>query len=233
MQILNGPSADAPGLVEELVITPAPNAALATNISFKAPSKTFSGSDLSEITSINIYRENELIKSFGATTPGAALSFEDTGAKQGLNNYKIVAANSIGEGNPAEVSCWAGIDVAVAPTDAVHTTTDGINAVISWTAPAQGVNGGSIDYSKLTYTITRNDNVVVATGVTATTYTDTTIDTTDGQKNVFYNIAAVNAAGTSAQAKTHFLVYGAPYSGEYTNHSKTVQLKLVLGLLKS
>lgn len=215
VQILNGPSADAPGLVEELVITPAPNAALATNISFKAPSKTFSGSDLSEITSINIYRENELIKSFGATTPGAALSFEDTGAKQGLNNYKIVAANSIGEGNPAEVSCWAGIDVAVAPTDAVHTTTDGINAVISWTAPAQGVNGGSIDYSKLTYTITRNDNVVVATGVTATTYTDTTIDTTDGQKNVFYNIAAVNAAGTSAQAKTHFLVYGAPYSGEY------------------
>lgn len=215
VQVLNGPSATAPGLVEDLVITPMPNAALATNISFKAPTKTFSGSALDEITGITIYRENEIIKTYGVTTPGSAVSFEDTNAKQGFNCYKIIATNANGDGNPAADTCWAGIDIAAVPTEPVHTTNDGINALISWTAPAQGVNGGSIDYSKLTYTITRNDNVVVATGVTATTYTDNTIDTTDGQKNVFYNITAVNEAGQSAAAKTHFLVYGAPYSGEY------------------
>lgn len=215
VQVLNGPSAIAPGLVENLVIAPAPSAELATEISFNAPTKDFAGNELTEITGITVYRENEIIKTFDAVTPGTAVSFKDSGAKQGLNNYKIVVANSNGEGNPAEMSCWAGIDVAVAPTDPVHSTNDGVNASISWTAPAQGVNGGSIDYSKLTYTITRNDGVVVVSGLSATSYVDTTIDTAGGQKNVYYSIVAVNDAGVSEAAKTHFLVYGAPYSGEY------------------
>ncbi len=216
VQVLNGPSATAPGLVENLVITPAPKAALATNISFNAPTKDFSGRTLEEITAINIYRENVLIKTFGATTPGTAISYDDTEAQYGINHYKIVVSNSNGDGNPAEMSCWAGIDVPMAPTEPTHTTINGVDAIITWVAPAQGVNGGSIDYDKLTYTITRNDDVVVATGIKETTYTDTTIDTSNGQKNVFYNITAVNeAGGTSEVAKTHFLVYGNPYTGEY------------------
>lgn len=215
VQVVNGPSAAAPALVENLVVTPAPKAALATNISFNAPSIDFAGQPLNEITGIAIYRDDELIKSYGTTTPGAAISYDDKGAKQGFNNYKIVVSNSNGDGNPAEATCWAGIDIPQAPTEQSHTTENGIEAIITWTAPTQGVNGGSLDYDNLTYTITRNDNVVVATGLKSTTFTDNTIDTSERQKNVLYSIVAVNDAGTSEIAKTHFIVYGNPYTGEY------------------
>lgn len=215
VQVLNGPSASAPGLAEDFTVTPAPNAALATKITFTAPTKTFSGAALSEITKITVYRDNVEIKSYGATTPGTVLTFDDTEAKQGFNTYKIVCSNSNGDGNPIEVQCWAGLDMPKAPTKPLHTTENDKDAVITWVAPVEGVNGGSLDYSKLTYTITRNDNVVVATGISETRFVDTTIDTTTGQKNVFYEITAVNEAGTSAKAKTHFLVYGNPYTGEY------------------
>lgn len=215
IQVLNGPAAAAPGLAEDFTVTPAPNAALATKISFTAPTKTFSGSTLNEITKITVYRDNQEIKSFGATTPGTVLTFDDNEAKQGFNTYKIICSNSNGDGNPIEVKCWAGIDIPEAPTEALHTTENGTHAIVTWVAPTQGENGGSLDYSKLTYTVTRNDGVEVATGLSETRFVDTTIDTTEGQKNVYYEITAVNAAGTSAKAKTHFLVYGNPYTGEY------------------
>ena len=215
IQVLNGPAAAAPGLAEEFTVTPAPNATLATKISFTAPTKSFSGDPLNEITKITVYRDNKEIKSYGATTPGTVLTFDDNEAKQGFNTYKIICSNSHGDGNPIEVKCWAGIDISKAPTEALHTTENGTHAIVTWVAPTQGVNGGSLDYSKLTYTVTRNDGVTVATGLSETRFVDTTIDTTEGQVNVFYEITAVNAAGTSAKAKTHFLIYGAPYTGEY------------------
>ena len=220
VQVVNGPASAAPGLAENFTVTPAPNAALATKISFNAPSKDFSGNSLNEITKITVYRDNTEIKSFGTTAPGTAISFDDNNAKQGFNTYKIVSSNSKGDSNPIEVKCWAGLDAPVAPTNPVHITENGVDAKISWDAPAEGVNGGSLDYNALTYTITRNDGVVVATGLSATSFVDTTIDTSKSQKNVFYEIAAVNAAGTSKEAKTHFLVYGNPYTGNYRESFK-------------
>lgn len=215
VQVLNGPAAAAPGLAEEFTVTPAPNAALATKVTFTAPTKDFSGNALNEITKITVYRDNAEIKSYGATAPGTVLTFDDTEAKQGFNTYKIVCCNSSGDGNPIEVKCWAGLDAPQAPTKPVHSTENGKEAIVTWVAPAQGVNGGSLDYSKLTYTITRNDGVVVVTGLSETRFVDTTIDTTEGQKNVFYEIEAVNETGTSAKAKTMFIIYGDPYVGEY------------------
>ncbi len=220
VEIVNGPASAAPGLAENFTVTPAPNEALATKVSFTAPTKDFTGNTLNEITKITVYRDNVEIKSFGATAPGTEISFDDNEAKQGFNTYKIVASNSKGDGNPIEVKCWAGIDVPEAPANPVHITENHLQALISWDAPAQGVNGGSIDYSKLTYTITRNDGVVVATGLSATSFEDKTIDTSNSQKNVYYEIVAVNAAGTSKVAKTHFIVYGTPYTGAYRESFK-------------
>lgn len=215
VQVLNGPAAAAPGFAEDFTVTPAPNATLATKVTFTAPTKDFSGNSLSEITKITVYRDNTEIKSYGATTPGTVLTFDDNEAKQGFNTYKIVCSNSYGDGNPIEVQCWAGLDAPKAPTKPTHTTENGTHAIVTWVAPAEGVNGGSLDYSKLTYDVTRNDGVVVATGISETRFVDTTIDTAEGQKNVFYEITATNAAGTSAKAKTLFIIYGNPYVGEY------------------
>ncbi len=215
IQVLNGPAAAAPGLAENFTVTPAPNAALATIISFTAPTKGFSGDILNEISKIIIYRDNEEIASYGNTAPGTEITFEDNEAKQGFNTYKIVCSNSYGDGNPIEVMCWAGLDAPMAPAKPRHTTENNKDAIVTWEAPSQGVNGGSLDYSKLTYEVLRNDGVVVATGLTETQFIDTTIDTSESQKNVFYEITAVNEAGSSAKAKTMFIVYGNPYTGEY------------------
>lgn len=215
VEIISGPASAAPGLVENLKATPAPNAALSTTISFNAPSKDFSGNTLGNITEITVSREGKVLSTFKNPAPGAELSCVDNSPKQGLNTYVVIATNGSGDGNPAEITIWAGIDTPGAVTDATHTTENGIDAIVKWTAPEGGANGGTLDYSKLTYTITRNDDVVVVTGLKETTYVDRTIDTSVSQKNVFYNIVAVNEAGSGEAVKTSFMTYGTPYKGEY------------------
>ena len=215
VEITSGPASASPGLVENLKAEPEPNAALGTTISFNAPTKDFSGNELSSITKITISRDAVELKSFANPKPGDPLSYKDTSPKQGANTYTIVASNNSGEGSPAEIVCWAGVDTPAPVTDATHTTENGKDAVIKWTAPANGANGGSIDYSKLTYKIVRNDDVVVVENWKETTYVDKTIDTSKEQKNVFYNIYAVTEAGESKATKTSFMTYGTPYKGEY------------------
>ncbi len=215
VEIVAGPTSAAPGLVENLTATPQPNAALATKIEFNAPSKDFSGNALTEIGKITISRSGTVLTEFTNPAPGAKLEYIDNAAVQGLNTYTIIASNASGDGNPIEVACWAGADVPGLVVNATHTTINEKDAIIKWEAPVAGVNGGSLDYSKITYTIKRNDNVVVAEGITETTFTDVTIDTSVEQKNVLYLIAATNDAGTGDAVQTGFYTYGTAFVGGF------------------
>ncbi len=215
VEVVAGPSSAAPGLVENPVATPQPNAALATKIEFNAPSKDFSGNTLTSISKIVISRNGAVLEEFENPAVGAKFEYIDNAAVQGLNTYSIVASNASGDGNPVEVSCWAGIDVPGVVINATHTTINEKDAVIAWEAPVAGENGGSLDYGKLTYTIKRNDNVVVAEGLTETTFTDTSIDTSAEQKNVLYFVAAVNEAGTGLATQTGFYTYGTAIAGGF------------------
>lgn len=91
-----------------------------------------------------------------------------------------------------------------------QTTTHGVT--LTWTAPAvSSTNGPAASYSVLRGTASGAESTTpIATGITATTYLDTT--GTQGTK-YFYEVVAVNSAGTSGpsnEVSASFLVLAPP-----------------------
>ena len=67
----------------------------------------------------------------------------------------------------------------------------------------------------MTYRITDNSGRVVADGVSEPEFTDDKIDTSDGQRNMFYIVQATNSAGMSDGSVSGFITYGKAYQNEF------------------
>lgn len=209
-----GPNTASPGLVSEFTATPGATAT-EVNLSMKAPTTDFGGNTLAAITAINILRDGKLVGSVTeGLTPGGLATYTDTEVPAGMHTYSAVAVNEGGEGNPATTECYAGSDIPEAPTNVTHTTANGKDAIISWTAPTVGENGGSIAYEPVKYLVTDQDNNIVANGLTETTCT-VPVDTSNGQRTMFYFVYAVNSAGGSYGAGSSFITYGQAYQDAF------------------
>lgn len=211
-----GPSMAAPGLAENFKAVPGENAD-ETIISFNAPAQDIFGNELDELDNLKLYRDETLVKTFDAAdgiAVGKAMNWTDTAVPAGSHTYKIIGSNENGEGNPAETTVYAGLDIPVIVTDAVHTTSDGVNATISWTAPTVGTNGGSLAYEPLKYRITDRQGNTVADAVEGTSFT-TKVDTSTGQNSQFYTVAAYNSVGSGEGLSTDFITYGDAYSDSF------------------
>lgn len=100
------------------------------------------------------------------TTPGQSVSFDVTVPAQGTHVFQLTASNGDGDGRPATIHQWIGLDVPVAVTNLACRNTDNTHALLSWTAPTKGVHGGYIDPAHLNYTIVDSEGTTVLSGVT-------------------------------------------------------------------
>lgn len=214
VEVVFGPSALAPDVVSTLNATPG-SKATEIDVEMGAPTKDVNGNTLSGLTAVKVFRDNELVHTFSNPAPGATLKFTDTVTKNGFFTYSAIAENENGEGNPTETKVYAGSDLPEAPGNVTHTTANGRDAIITWTAPTKGINGGSISYEPITYVITDQYDNIIAKDVKETTYTDTNIDTSDGQRNMFYFVHAANSAGVGDGNASGFITYGEPYKDAF------------------
>jgi fibronectin type 3 domain-containing protein len=124
------------------------------------------------------------------SVPVNTTSFSDTGLTDSTTYYYVVSAiNGSGESNSAQANATTLTAPPVAPTS--PTAILGTNGVtLSWAASG----GGGISYSVLRATTSGGPYTTVASGLTGTSYTDTSIshDTT-----YYYVIVATNANGSS------------------------------------
>ena len=127
----------------------------------------------------------------------------------------MTCVNKDGEGTPAEVKIWVGMDKPCAPTNVVQTTTDNKVAHIKWEAPLYGENGGTLNTDELTYNIYDSKERLVKKGVKGTSYTDNEIDCSKGQQTIFYYVQAVSAAGEGDGAGSNFITYGDAYKNGF------------------
>ncbi|MDR2926677.1 MAG: choice-of-anchor J domain-containing protein [Cytophagaceae bacterium] len=202
------PGANRPAAVQNLKATSGAGGALELSMEWTNPAVTLEG-DATVLTSIKIYRDDaEYVSYADNLTAGAAVSWTDPLPVNGAHTYKVVPVNSNGEGAATAVTVYTGTDIPAPVTSlTVSKDSDG-RPVLTWSAPAVGVNGGYI--GELTYDVVRNPNsVTVAESISETVFTD------HSQLELgkyTYSITAKNSAGSSTAVNSEATVLGSPYA---------------------
>ena len=204
----------APAQVRELTVTPAENGGKEATITWKNPSTTYQLEDLTELTGVKIYRNDELINTVATTEIGGEMTYTDTNIPSGTHTYKLVPYNAEGDGLYREYTAFIGEDVPGAVVG-LMITTNGDEATLTWNAPSAGINGGWYDASTLKYNVWRG-STKVASNITETTITD---------KVAFYaaheySVEAFTAAGDGESAIVK-ATFGPTVELPYTNELET------------
>ncbi len=222
--IVPGKNLNAPAEVTDLAVTPAPQGRLAATVSFTAPSRTADGGALAAITSIELYRGSSLINTFANPAPGASLTFEDTKAQQGLNEYTVVCYNGADQSEPASATAWVGVDIPVAVSNVVARETSDGTFTISWDAVTEGENGGFIDPEQVCYYVARStDSDTFADMLFTTSVTDT--PSASNHTTMAYLVVAVSAGGQSEWAISNIVVVGTPHELPYAESFASATLQ--------
>ena len=161
-----------------------------SNVSATIPAKAFDGSALSGTIYVDMYMDGAL-KDTKSGNPGSTVNFS-VAASDGAHSVVLAARNSVGSGPKTFKSQWCGPDSPAAVTD-LNFTLDGNTATLTWNAPAQGLNGGTIDPSKVKYTVKRfPGEVLVADKISETSFTETL---PDGIATYYYTVTTSNEVG--------------------------------------
>ncbi len=209
---------DAPAKPTALLAT-FEGASTTGKVTFTLPNTTYGGTALTGALSYSI-KVNDEEKATGTANPGATVTADITTA-EGMATIAVTASNDKGTSPAVSTRLWIGYDKPTTPSRpklAVDQTT-GL-ATLTWTAPAEGQNGGYIDTDNLTYTVTRMPEAqVVAEGLKETTFTETLPDTTLTSYN--YAVVAVNGTQRSGAAVSPSVVYGRPFTVPYSENFLT------------
>ena len=216
LSILLEADAKSPAAVTDLKATAGENGAYTNTITFKAPTLTADGSELSSITKIVLYKEGVVVKTFDAPAVGEALSYTDEDiSKSGTISYSVRAFNAEGAGISAEISNYVGFDAPQAVTN-LHAKLNADGSVtLTWDKVSEiGQNGGYVNPDDVVYTVDYRtqdyDEDIIASNISLLTATHTDIELTDQQEYMQYRVKAINEAGTGV---TEYLktIVGTPY----------------------
>lgn len=208
----------APGKVEQIEITPDFNGELKTAISFKTPSVTVSGSDLTGNVTVAVYRGEELVKEVTGAA-GTTLSLEDTSIpEKGTYTYSFVSSNGSGTGLSEKASVFVGPRTPAAITGAKASETTPGTVVVSWNAVTTDVDGAQINPENITYNVyyiivddfgLSIGDIANAEPITGTTYT-VNIDPQEEQEFYYLALEAVNR-DVSGEPIAVSAIVGTPY----------------------
>ncbi len=229
ISVIDAFSVKAPSSVYNLDISADAQGLLKATFTFNAPTTDAKGNALESLTKVDIFKGDDVnpIHSFDTPKPGEELTWIDENALQGVNTYRIVAANNEGYGVDVQESVFVGYDIPDVVTDLrIKGNATNSAGTLSWEAPLRGINGGHINTASLTYTIYREENWSfneIATGITELTYHDE-FNYTGEQQAYRYAVKAVSDEGTSGEVQ-QTIVYGTPYmipfNESFANYSFT------------
>ena len=188
-----------PQRVSGLTATAAAAGQLAATLSWTNPTANGNGEAL-EAFDVLISRDGELI----ATLKNQETTYTDNSVSTGRHTYEVRASTAEGPSQARTATVYVGEDVPAAVT-ALLATIDHGRVHLSWTAPAQGANGGYVDSESLVYEVCRvvdGNATMLATDLAATTFDE---QLSDGL-TAYYTVAARNATGTGEAAKSNNVV---------------------------
>lgn len=188
---------------------------LTGTVTFTAPSTTFDGGSLTGNLTVTLLVNGQE----SATTTvaaGANGSFDVTVPGAGSYDFTVYATNSVGNGPKTTVkSVYVGSDTPAATT-ATAKYENG-NMEITWLPVTEGVNGGYIDPTTISYTVKVAGGETLATGLTVTSYSYE-LAMPDNITAYTYEVYVVTGDLTSAPARTNTVMLGSivpPYVADF------------------
>lgn len=202
-----------PAAVKDLTITPNPQGELSATINFTAPSTTLAGDQLTDLSYIEVWRDDELVQTV-TPAPGASVTVQDTEPVNGNNTYTVTCFNDEGSSPEATATAFIGINVPQSPENVVaaNGATEG-QVVITWDAVTKDINGNNL--TSVSYIVTRLQDekwVIVAEDVTTLSYTDDYYESTSEQQFAQYAIFAENETGYGQGTPSDLVCVGPAYT---------------------
>ncbi|MBQ8223248.1 MAG: T9SS type A sorting domain-containing protein [Bacteroidales bacterium] len=158
----NEPSMLAPSIITDFNFTDDADGANSGTITFKLPSTSYNGDNLSGTVNYRVYAD-ELDEFTGSGAPGQEIAIPIQ-AYNDIITLNLLASNASGEGPTIQREILVGYDLPEAPKNIVLTKEgNGLETTLTWDAPEIGVNGGDFDVENLNYTVIRypGEEVVV------------------------------------------------------------------------
>lgn len=187
----------APDAVEELSVKRNLPDAFKADISFKAPSKTVSGSDITGNVKVKVLCGDRLVAE-PTLAPGESTSLQDAVSATGTYTYTFIPVSADGqEGKSASASALIGATEPASPTGAVGALS-GNTLSVSWDPVTVDVYGDPISTDNVKYNVWTVDGgylgeVINEAPLTATNFSfDIDFDIPDPQDFVQYAIQAIN-----------------------------------------
>ncbi|MDE5660648.1 MAG: choice-of-anchor J domain-containing protein [Muribaculaceae bacterium] len=149
--------------------------------------------------------------------PGAAVESPEMTFAPGAVSVDITAATADYMGESVTISSWAGEDLPGAPGN-VQLSDDNGTPLLSWDAPAAGLNGGTFNADALTYTVVRYPDHATFSGITSTSWRD---ETFSGMSALRYEVNAVTDVGAGPAASSPTLVFGEGFTVPFTETFST------------
>lgn len=234
IEISAGAGTGAPAAVADLEVIPAADGSLSAQINFTTPSTDVGGGVISQLEKVELLRGSDVINTWTSPAVGTKLSFTDTNAPAKNVSYSVIAYNAAGAGAAAQQSAFIGFDAPKKPGDvkaAIGSNTG--EAVLTWTAPTEDMQGRALSASDITYSVVRKlgEKIeTVASGLTATSYKDQAVNADAEQDFFSYGIIASTSGGSSDAVGTQLIPLGAPYAVPFRESFGNGRINSVWGL---
>lgn len=180
------------------------DASLTGAIEFTVPALAHDGAAIGSGLTAEVYVDGDELESLDVAA-GQKVSIPVT-LTEGIHSATVRILSPKGEGPRVGMAWYVGLDAPAAVNNLKLETNADNQAVISWTAPTEGRNGGYLDTDAITYTVVRMpDEVKIAENVTETTVTDkTSFETAE----VYYTVTPWVGTREGVSADTRTGVYG-------------------------
>lgn len=204
----------SPGAVTDASVTPGANGQLSATIKYTAPKSDFAGNPLTQLDGVKIYRDDTLIETQHPSV-GEAMSYVDGNVTAGEHVYSMIPYNSEGDGEVVKISAFVGFNRPSAVTGFKSVAGEHAGqAALSWEPVVTDISGLTYPEGSVTYKVMRvygYDQLVVAEGLTQTSYVDNYCEPDAAQVGVYYTVVPVSAAGEGLPTNGQYLPLGKAY----------------------
>lgn len=217
---------DAPAAPTNFTIIPDEKGELKATLKWKNPETTFGEDPLTNLSSITILRNNEIIANIPTTEIGKDMEWIDEEVPSlGEYEYTIYANNNIGIGEKIIYNQYIGPDSPAAVTDVIATPGQSCeNISLSWVQPTEGFHGNYCDPQSIRYKIIRYpDETIIAEDITDTKIIDNNIKRL---ARYHYEVYAYNEVGGNSSISKNYVIAGPakdiPYNENFNDYNNII-----------